>query len=81
MVNRIFNPRSYNKNTIGRKRTSIQGGSLLLQKGGPGVGSSYTSTDEYHETTGRGMDGVNAKLRSLMEKPMKKKKNIKFSLN
>lgn len=68
-------------NTMGRKRSSVEGGSLLLQKGGPGAGSSYSSTDEYNETTGRGMDGVNAKLRSLMEKPLKKKKNIKFSLN
>ena len=74
MVNKIFNPRSLKNNTIGKKRTSIAGGSILLQKGGPGAGSSYSSTQDYQETVGgRGMDGVNAKLQNLMEKPMKKK--------
>lgn len=81
MVNKLFNPRSLKNNTIGKKRTSIAGGSILLQKGGPGAGSSYSSTEDYQETVGRGMDGVNLKLRNLMEKPIKKKKNIKFSLN
>jgi len=70
---------------MGRQSNSIKGGSILLQQGGPGAGSSYTSVEDFHHTTGRGvgvgMEGVNEKLKSLMVPPLKKTKNIRFTLN
>jgi hypothetical protein len=59
-------------------------GSVLLNRGGPGVGSSYTSIDDYIKTTGvnpaRG-SGLGEKLGSLIVKPVQKKmKNIQFSM-
>jgi hypothetical protein len=58
--------------------SSMVGGSILINKGGPGVGSSYPSVEEYHRITGRG--ALADKLKSLLVKPIEqKKKNIKFS--
>ena len=56
------------------------GGSILLDAGGPGVGSSYDSMEEYKKVTGSGVLGN--KLRSLIVKPMLpfKKKSINFNL-
>ena len=59
-------------------------GSVLLNRGGPGAGSSYTSIDDYIKTTGvnptRG-SGLGEKLGSLIVKPVQKKvKNIQFSM-
>jgi hypothetical protein len=62
-------------------------GSVLLTVGGPGVGSSYSSPQEYTEITGRpiptGMGlgaGLNEKLQKLMVKPLENrpKMNIRF---
>jgi hypothetical protein len=75
----IFLPNKM-KNRMMLPQHSAVGGSILLQKGGPGVGSSYDSVEEYKKITGTGMLGN--KLRSLMVKPIgaPMKKNIKFSL-
>jgi len=56
------------------------GGSILLDAGGPGVGSSYDSMEEYKKVTGSGI--LSNKLRSLIVKPMmpNKKKSINFNL-
>lgn len=59
-------------------------GSVLLNRGGSGSGSSYTSIDDYMKTTGvnptRG-SGLGEKLGSLVVKPLQKKvKNIQFSM-
>ena len=83
MVNRLFTPGSYKRRMIGRSVRQLMGGSILLEKGGPGAGSSYGSVQEYEQETGQhvGMEGVNAKLKSLMVPPLKKKKNIRLSLN
>jgi len=54
------------------------GGSILLNKGGAGVGSSYPSVEAYHSITGRGLSD---KIKALMVKPISvKKKNIKFNM-
>ncbi len=59
-------------------------GSVLLSKGGPGVGSTYTSLEDYHHTTGNPIpsgvgSGINEKLAKLMVKPLSKKPNaIRF---
>jgi hypothetical protein len=68
------------KNRMMLPKHPAVGGSILLQRGGPGVGSSYDSVEEYKKITGTGMLGN--KLRSLMVKPAGNpiKKNIKFSL-
>ena len=50
------------------------GGSVLLNKGGAGSGSSYSSIDDYIETTGR--NPLGNKLSKLLLKP--KHHNIKF---
>lgn len=56
------------------------GGSILLETGGPGAGSTYDSVEEYRKVTGSGVLGN--KLRSLIVKPMipNKKKSINFNL-
>jgi len=57
-------------------------GSVLLNTGGAGGGSSYPSVEEYKDTTGRGLGGkLTDKLAKLIVKPvMKKPKNINFSM-
>jgi len=74
-----FNPAQM-KNRMLFRKPSAMGGSILLQPGGPGVGSSYDSLDEYKRITGNGMLGE--KLRSLIVKPISgpMKKNIKFNI-
>ena len=80
MPSRLFDPGSFRKKVL-RKSKSVTGGAILLQKGGPGAGSSYPSVAEHETGQTVGMEGVNAKLKSLMTKPLKKKHNIKFSIN
>jgi len=83
---------AYNLSTMscgGRKmkRYGMRGtgmGSVLLNRGGAGSGSSYTSIDDYIKTTGvnptRG-SGLGEKLGSLIVKPVQRKvKNIQFSM-
>ena len=66
-------------------------GSVLLNKGGAGGASSFTSLDDYKDTTGRpvfkgsGVSSINHKLENLMLKnnnPSKKRKdkNINFNI-
>jgi hypothetical protein len=69
-------------------------GSVLLNKGGAGSGSSYSSIEDYTSTTGNkiqgmglgekaglGGTGLGAKLSKLVVKPLTKKpKNIQFTL-
>lgn len=61
-------------------------GSVLLSKGGPGVGSSYESPEAYEAITGvkigSGLGGgLNEKLAKLMVKPITSKRpNISFNL-
>jgi hypothetical protein len=73
----LYNPKSL-KSKIVRMRKNVMGGSILLDKGGAGVGSSYPSMEEYHRITGRGV--LADKLKALLVKPIEqKKKNIKFN--
>lgn len=57
-------------------------GSVLLNTGGAGSGSSYTGLEDYHNTTGNPIpsgSGINEKLAKLMVKPLSKKPNaIRF---
>lgn len=57
------------------------GGSILLQRGGPGVGSSYSSLENRQETVGAGLKNL-VNLRNLeMKLPSMsstKPKNIAF---
>lgn len=69
-------------------------GSVLLNGGigGPGVGSSYSSIDDYFNTTGvnphqsslgKGLKSINSKIESLLVKSKlnpKKVKNINFNI-
>lgn len=94
MRNLIFVPRMNNIHVSGKnaRRQGRGMGSILLQRGGPGGASSYEGTEDYKDTTGRGLGlglgcglginrgGLNAKLESLSITPLKQKpKNIKFS--
>lgn len=79
----LFNPRSLNKRRLVKPRghtTHLMGGSVLVgDKGGPGVGSSYPSLEEYHRITGRGV--LADRIKALMVKPIStKKKNIQFNM-
>ena len=71
-------------------------GSVLLDRGGTGNGSSYSSLDDYISTTGenpmsstivkslggRGLGSMNKKIESLLVKSNKgkKEKNINFNM-
>ena len=49
-------------------------GSVLLNKGGAGTGSTYTSVEDYEKTTGNTVGaGLNEKLAKLMVQPLSKK--------
>jgi len=72
-------------------RVQIKGkgvGAVLLNKGGVGAGSSYSSLDDYIQTTGvnplkgKGLGSMNDKLENLLIKTKKgkKDKNITFSI-
>jgi len=79
----LFNPRSMNKRSLVKPKgqtTHIMGGSVLLgNTGGPGVGSSYPTLEEYHRITGRGV--LADRIKALLVKPIStKKKNIKFNM-
>ena len=70
---------------IQKSRMHGSGGTLLLQRGGPGVGSTYLGYDDYKATTGGSLSlgkfGLGAKLDALTLKPKPLKiKNIKFQL-
>ena len=57
-------------------------GSVLLNRGGTGSGSSYVSPEDYTNTTGQRIkgEGLGGKLSRLMVKPLhqKKTRNITF---
>jgi len=76
----FYNPKSLKNRLVKQRRavSNVMGGSILLDKGGAGVGSSYPSLEEYHKITGRGT--LASKLKTLLVKPIEvKKKNIKFN--
>jgi hypothetical protein len=53
MVRKVYLPtRNGIMITATRKIKGTGNGSVLLQKGGPGAGSSFQSVDEYFNTTG-----------------------------
>jgi hypothetical protein len=58
-------------------------GSVLLNKGGAGSGSSYDSPEDYEKTTENKImgQGFSEKLSKMIVKPLvKKPKNINFEL-
>ena len=63
------------------KPHNAMGGSILLQKGGSGVGSSYSSLENRMETIGSGLKHL-VNLRNLEMRPpslgTSKPKNISF---
>jgi len=78
------NPNVYVGGRIHRRNLMGMGmGSVLLNKGGAGSGSSYSSIGDYLETTGNkiGGTGLGEKLNKLIVKPLTKKpQNIKFEM-
>ena len=78
------NPNVYTSGRIHRKRLAGMGvGSVLMNKGGAGAGSSYSSVDDYVATTGKpvGGSGLGAKLSKVVVKPLTKKPhNICFDM-
>lgn len=78
------------QHTTTRKIKGMGMGSVLLNKGGAGGASSYSSIEDYQDTTGRqvfkgsGVSSLNNKLENLMLKnnsgKKKKDKNINFNL-
>jgi hypothetical protein len=78
------NPNVYIGGRIHRKRLAGSGmGSVLMNKGGAGAGSSYSSVNDYEATTGLNVKGagLGEKLSKLMVKPLNKKPhNIRFEM-
>jgi len=71
------------KNILGRGMLGKGVGSVLLNVGGAGSGSSYPSVADYTEITGRQVKGgsLGEKLDRLIVKPLNKKpQNIKFEM-
>ena len=72
------------------RKLMMQGGSILLSRGGPGAGSSYDSPEEYKSITGKGLGmgvgglglfagGSLSNLQQLKPKSLSQKpKNISF---
>lgn len=67
------------------RKIMMQGGSILLSRGGPGAGSSYDSPEEYKAITGKGLGlglyagGSLSNLQQLKPKSLSQKpKNISF---
>jgi len=53
---RIFRPHTIQGKVVIHKKSGTGMGSVLLNKGGPGSGSSYTSMNDYlHTTEGKGL--------------------------
>lgn len=93
---KIFRPHTISGKVITNKMKGTGMGSVLLDKGGAGSGSSYYSMEDYLATTGEkrphtkglGIGGaIEDKLASLklsnpkiMEAPRRKPKNINFSI-
>jgi hypothetical protein len=78
------NPNVYVMGRLHRKKL-MEGkgmGSILLNTGGAGAGSSYSSIDDYINTTGNKIStgsGLGEKLNKLVVKPLTKKpQNIRF---
>ena len=68
-----------------RLRGIKKGGSVLLSRGGPGAGSSYSSLEEYNHTNnfnskGKGLGNLVSRLQNLSVRQIKKPKNIHFSI-
>ncbi len=78
------NPHIYVGGRIHRRRLMGAGmGSVLMNVGGAGSGSSYPSVADYTEITGRQVKGgdLGNKLDKLIVKPLNKKPhNIKFDI-
>jgi hypothetical protein len=55
MSDKIYRPHTMNGKVITSKMKGMGAGSVLLDKGGAGSASSYTSLGEYKRTTGEGM--------------------------
>lgn len=93
---RIYRPHTMSGKVVTSKMKGTGAGSVLLNKGGAGSGSSYYSMQDYLETTsskpastkGLGLGGaIEDKLSKLklsnpkiMEAPTRKPKNINFSI-
>jgi|TARA_R110000868_G_scaffold168421_2_gene403154 hypothetical protein len=89
---RIFRPHTIQGRVILNKASGTGMGAVLLDKGGTGSGSSYSSMSDYLATTkpakmkGLGLGGaIQSRLENLVIKPKdqrigKKKNNISFDL-
>lgn len=91
---KIMRPHTLSGKVVTNKMKGIGMGSVLLDKGGSGSGSSYYSMQDYLATTGEkrtkglGIGGaIEDKLSKLtlsnpkiMEAPRRKPKNINFSI-
>lgn len=59
-----YRPHTMSGRVVTAKMSGTGMGSILLDKGGPGVGSSYSSIDNYLATTGGAMKGGTKGMRS-----------------
>ena len=88
----LARPHTINNRVVVNKMKGTGMGSVLLDRGGAGAGSSYASMEDYLRTTQRGKamgfglgGAIQKKLESLSVKPAeqkfrKKKQNINFDL-
>ena len=88
----LARPHTLNNRVVVNKMKGTGMGSVLLNTGGAGGGSSYSSMEDYLRTTQRGKQmgfglggAIHKKLEGLAEKPAdqkykKRKQNINFDL-
>jgi hypothetical protein len=62
MRNMIFRPHTLHQKVITNKMRGTGMGSVLLDKGGAGSGSSYHSMADYLSTTGQGLTAGNPSM-------------------
>lgn len=74
MPRRVFKPEHMTNNVVLSRKSAYGGGmgSVLLNTGGAGGGSSYSSPNEYHQITGRPIPMGSGLFTSATEVPMSK---------
>lgn len=78
-MQKIVKPGNIRSKMVLKTTRKMSGGAILLDKGGPGAGSSYDSLRDYKQTIGTGLKTLEKKLNGLtMSKP--KVSNISFRM-
>lgn len=81
-MQKIVKPGNIRSKMVLKSNRQMSGGAILLNKGGPGSGSSYSSLYDYKETVGSGLKTLERKLNNLNigKKMSRPTSNISFKM-